>query len=1138
MKIKNSIINNRNKLTKILVAMLIIAPVFAMLFFSLKNTENISAATTGKVTASSLFVRKGPGTNYDKLTVDGKTVVLAKGDYVAISYAENGWYYITASFNGTKINGYASADYISTEGNVPTGAPSVTPTKKPEATKTPTPKPTATSAPKLTTDVVKEGFPLKGYVLASKLNVRKDAGTSNDRIDGIVKDQEVTVLAAKKASNGEYWYNVSYKSGDGTKEGWVSQAYISVDLNSKATPTPAPTATKAPTSTPKPEATKAPAGPTPTPKAVTSVVKEGFPLEGFCNTSGLNVRKGPGTGYDKVGVLTLNQHVTITGYKTSDAGKVWYEVTYKKNNETIKGYASSAYMTVLIPAPTYTPAPTSTPVPEATSTPTPTEKPKATPTPKVEFVGEQVTTKDIDSSVSKAYAYTGIINTYQLNMRQEPNTTSATVGTYPQGTKVIILDSELNGSSIWYKVALKSGGEVHYGYVSSKYTKLVFTENVYGVTANDKTKLRASTNTTSSYVKLSDGSIAEFAAGKEVYILDEVNQNGQKWFGVRTKEGVTGYLPAAEVTLDKGAGLAATPTPTPTPKPTATPTPKPTATTKPGATPTPTPKSGEVPKVTVTPTPKPANSVVYDKETGLPMYKYKVYENRNGVNSLIMDGTDYYFPAVSMSAPVGYIFDHVEVFPDTVTTAYTSFIKAHSLKQEETYIYYYVRDPNASLQDVWDPEMTDSKFEEYMDEQGFPESYKPSLREIHAKHPNWIITANRTGISWDTAIASENVAGRNLIPNSYSIAWKSTETGAYDWSTDQFIIYDGSTWVTASTGSLAYFIDPRNWLNETNIFMFESLVYKPDIQDVEGVEALLVNTPFYHTSYSYTDSNGIKRTTTYAETFITAAEYSGVSPYHLASRVRQEIVTSSTTVSNSATGTVSGYEGLYNFYNIGAYHSTVSGGAIKNGLKYARNGATNNDALNVGSLIPWTDPFRAIVGGAYVIGQNYINRGQDTIYLQKFNMTSDSTFMHQYMANVVAPSSESKRLATAYEGSSKPITFSIPVFENMPDQPAPKPEGGLNPNNWLTEIKVYDNNGNQVALTPDFNQKVDQEYFVTVPYSCDTAQISANPVSTKATVYGNGMVYVNVGMNTFEITVYAENGYPKVYIINIVRQES
>ena len=57
-----------------------------------------SAAVSGTVTASTLFVRTGPSTEYPKVEVNGKTVFLSRGDSVAISYGSNGWYYVTASF--------------------------------------------------------------------------------------------------------------------------------------------------------------------------------------------------------------------------------------------------------------------------------------------------------------------------------------------------------------------------------------------------------------------------------------------------------------------------------------------------------------------------------------------------------------------------------------------------------------------------------------------------------------------------------------------------------------------------------------------------------------------------------------------------------------------------------------------------------------------------------------------------------------------------------------------------------------------------------------------------------------------------------------------------------------------------------
>ena len=85
------------------------------------------------------------------------------------------------------------------------------------------------------------------------------------------------------------------------------------------------------------------------------------------------------------------------------------------------------------------------------------------------------------------------------------------------------------------------------------------------------------------------------------------------------------------------------------------------------------------------------------------------------------------------------------------------------------------------------------------------------------------------------------------------------------------------------------------------------------------------------------------------------------------SRVIQEVGASGSTI---VSGTVSGYEGYYNFYNIGA---TASGGdknqTIINGLKYAKNEG-------------WDSPYKAIVGGASFLGNNYVAAGKKTEYLQ------------------------------------------------------------------------------------------------------------------------------------------------------------
>ena len=101
-------------------------------------------------------------------------------------------------------------------------------------------------------------------------------------------------------------------------------------------------------------------------------------------------------------------------------------------------------------------------------------------------------------------------------------------------------------------------------------------------------------------------------------------------------------------------------------------------------------------------------------------------------------------------------------------------------------------------------------------------------------------------------------------------------------------------------------MDPRNFLDHESIFQFEVLNYNPSYQTIEGIDTILKKTAMYNAAYTYTDELGTVREISYADTFAMAAEYSGVSPLHLASRVKQEVTLGASAMSNSVTGTVSG----------------------------------------------------------------------------------------------------------------------------------------------------------------------------------------------------------------------------------------
>ncbi|MBQ2937853.1 MAG: Ig-like domain-containing protein [Clostridia bacterium] len=346
--------------------------------------------------------------------------------------------------------------------------------------------------------------------------------------------------------------------------------------------------------------------------------------------------------------------------------------------------------------------------------------------------------------------------------------------------------------------------------------------------------------------------------------------------------------------------------------------------------------------------------------------------------------------------------------------------------------------------------------------ENFPASYQPYLEELAKKHPNWKFTALYTDLDWNYVISQENVFGKNLVPKNYSDRWKNTNPGEYNVEVD-------SGWVDSSKQAVEYCMDPRNFLNEVRIFQFEALSYDAYTNNLDGIEKILYGTEFYNRQVSYLDSNGnnIAMNEKYSDLILKGAKTSLVSPYHLASRIKQEVGPFLT--HSSISGTVEGYKGLYNFYNIGATSSSEPMGAIKNGLQYARDGKGASEEIKSKYLIPWNNKERAITGGAIFIGSSYINVGQNTIYLQKFDVNDergDDLFWHQYMTNVLAPYSESKSIYNGYEKSgllSSSISFVIPVYNNMPEIPTQSPY--IEPSDFSGDnTKVYCNASGNVNI--------------------------------------------------------------------------
>lgn len=318
-------------------------------------------------------------------------------------------------------------------------------------------------------------------------------------------------------------------------------------------------------------------------------------------------------------------------------------------------------------------------------------------------------------------------------------------------------------------------------------------------------------------------------------------------------------------------------------------------------------------------------------------------------------------------------------------------------------------------------EKTEYSFDESL--KSFPSSYHSALKKLHEAYPNWQFKPLETGLTWNTVLNAEMEDDKNVVPTNADYTLKSKAVDDYNIETNTFIQKDVG-WVKAATPTVAYFMDPRNFLDEKYIFQFEKLSYD-ESHTVEGVEAILKDTFMENTKISYLDKEGntIDTDEKYSEVILEAAQKANIGAYYIASKIRQEI---GATPSESVSGNHKGYEGYYNFYNIGA---TDGIGAIGRGLSWARDGATYGR--------PWDSPRKAIIGGAKYISESYIGPGQSTGYLQKFNVNPNSAYKlysHQYMTNVAGATSEAVFAYNGYVGMGllkETKIFWIPVYKSM-----------------------------------------------------------------------------------------------------------
>ena len=317
---------------------------------------------------------------------------------------------------------------------------------------------------------------------------------------------------------------------------------------------------------------------------------------------------------------------------------------------------------------------------------------------------------------------------------------------------------------------------------------------------------------------------------------------------------------------------------------------------------------------------------------------------------------------------------------------------------------------------------------------------KSMIKELQAQHPNWNFKILYTDLDWNDVIAGEyqghGSSPKNLVQNisNYKGEWICPICGDKP--------YDNGSWRCASESAIAYMMDPRNSLNNTDIFQFEELT--SDECNIDSIKSMTKGT------YLEGHEQGI----------VDASVQNGVNGIYVVARLIQE-------QGRQGSDLVSGESGYYNAFNIGASGNSKEE-IVNNGIAYAKREG-------------WDTLEKSIIGGIGFVANNYIKKGQNTLYLQKFNVTTNSggPYTHQYQQNILAAQSEGTKLrdtyieANAYESTH---TFVIPVYKNMPAQAATRPNGEGTPTVNTDIVKVNVNSSLRLRNEPNGSETVGWVY--------------------------------------------------------------
>ena len=357
-----------------------------------------------------------------------------------------------------------------------------------------------------------------------------------------------------------------------------------------------------------------------------------------------------------------------------------------------------------------------------------------------------------------------------------------------------------------------------------------------------------------------------------------------------------------------------------------------------------------------------------------------------------------------------------------------------------------------------------------------------ALDKVAAAHPNWQFEILYTNLDFYTAVKGEyqyaNKQGNLVYTPTYGGNWIASNP------------YVSGVWASASYNGIAYFMDTRNFLNDVDIFQFV------DLGNYASSGATL-NSIQYQVNGTFLEKN--------AENIRKACQNKNINPYYVIARLFQEQGKNGSATINMDGGNGKKY---YNPFNIGA----VVGNDVATALEYAKKEG-------------WDTMQKGLEGGIKMLKSNYIDKKQNTLYLNKFDVNPESgggLYNHQYMQNLSAAYSEARTFRSAYVSTgtlNNKIKFVIPVFENMPKSPASKPTGSSGSQTVSGEkVVVKTNDGSGVKL-----RKGPGTTYDTIAYLSD-GTVGTRTVKGKATA--NGFIWDEVvltnGLKGYVATNYLQ----------------